>query len=299
MKRINLTENDIFNIVNRVIAEQNTQTTTKELTNEEKIKRFLTGDSTGPGLKDDMFKLTDKRGLNKDLMQFIVKNVELFDTQSKGTAARVKGIIYGQSQPETEETVFELICGSFGDFKLTKYKGLTGNEPETGETKPTVLSEPKVSNDVVRFTYVSEPFEDEVDPTLEDLGGLGMFLYMDSVFKVPHRGGIDNAQKWLNLYDGENKIKKELDFLEDQYTNGKTVFYLYPFNSSVDNNTALTAMFNYIKPQVAQDFADYGVKKAPSDYMNKRKYKYQIIETKGREVAETKSSNYKVLILQY
>jgi hypothetical protein len=116
MKRINLTENDIFNIVNRVIAEQTPNTKTPE----ELIKRFLSGDSTGPGLKNKTFKLTDKRGLNKDLMSFIVKNVELFDTQSKGTGARVKGIIYGQSEPETEETVFELICGSFGDFKLVK-----------------------------------------------------------------------------------------------------------------------------------------------------------------------------------
>ena len=295
MKRINLTENDIFNIVNRVIAEQTPETKTTE----EKIKRFLSGDSTGPGLKDSTFPLKNKRGLNKDLTQFIVKNVELFDTQSKGTGARVKGVIYGQSQPETEETVFELICGSFGDFKLVKYKGLTGNEPETGENKPIVPSAPKLPNQVIRFTYVSEPFEDDVDPTLEDLGGLGMFFYMDTVFKVPHRGGIDNAEKWLNLYDGENKIKNELNSLENRYTDGQTVFYLYPFDSSVDNNTILTSMFNYIKPQVAQDFADYGVKKAPSDYMNKRKYKYKIVETKSREIAETKSSNYKVLILQY
>lgn len=295
MKRINLTENDIFNIVNRVIAEQ----TPKTKTTEEKIKRFLSGDSTGPGLKDSTFPLKDKRGLNKDLTQFIVKNVELFDTQSKGTGARVKGVIYGQSQPETEETVFELICGSFGDFKLVKYKGLTGNEPETGENKPIVPSAPKLPNQVIRFTYVSEPFEDEVDPTLEDLGGLGIFFYMDTVFKVPHRGGIDNAEKWLNLYDGENKIKNELNSIKNRYTDGQTVFYLYPFDSSVDNNTILTSMFNYIKPQVAQDFADYGVKKAPSDYMNKRKYKYKIVETKSREIAKTKSSNYKVLILQY
>jgi hypothetical protein len=305
MKRINLTENDIFNIVNRVISEQTPGTKTPE----ELIKRFLSGDSTGPGLKDKTFKFQDKRGLNKDLMSFIVKNVELVDTESKGTTARVKGIIYGQSQPETEETVFELICGSFGDFKLIKHKGLTGNEPETGESKPIIPSKPKLPNQVIRFTYVSEPFEDEVDPTLEDLGGLGMFFYMDSEVRMPHRGGIDTAQKWLGLYDGENKIKNELNSLENRYSDGQTVFYLYPFDSSVDNNTALTAMFNYIRPQVAQDFADYGVKKAPSDYMDKRKYKYKIIETKGKQfplkvnkslvTPKPLSLNYKVLILQY
>ena len=299
MKRINLTENDIFNIVNRVINEQSAY----DKTPQQLIQRFLLGDKTVkpniPAIKDRTFSLKDKRGLNKDLMQFIVKNVEFTDTQSKGTTARVKGIIAGQTEPETQETVFELTCGSFGEFKLIKYKGLTGKEPETGENKPTVLSEPKVPNDVVRFTYVSEPFVDETDPALEDSGGLGIFFYMDTVFRVPHRGGIDNAQKWLNLYDSENKIKKELDFLEDRYSFDRTVFYLYPFDSSINNNTALTAMFNYIRPQVAQDFLDYGVEKVPSDYMNKRKYKYQIIETKGREVAETKSSNYKVLILEY
>jgi hypothetical protein len=309
MKRINLTENDIFNIVNRVINEQSAYTKTPQ----QLIQRFLLGDKTVkpniPAIKDRTFSLKDKRGLNKDLMQFIVKNVEFIDTQSKGTTARVRGIIAGQTEPETQETVFELTCGSFGDFKLIKYRGLTGKEPETGETKPTVLSKSKVPNDVVRFTYVSDPFVDEPDPTLEDSGGLGIFFYMDTDVRLPHRGGVDTSEKWLNLYDGENKIKKELNFLEDRYGAGGTVFYLYPFDSSVDNNTALTAMFNYIKPQVAQDFADYGVKKAPSDYMDKRKYKYQIIETKGRPfqlnagkslaTPNPVSADYKVIILQY
>lgn len=305
MKRIDLTENDIINIVNRVITEQEQG----KLTNEQLIKRFISGDNTAPGLLNKTFTFNDKKGSRKDLMQFMVKNVEIIETPSKAKIGRIKGIIAGQTEPESQETVFELVCGSFGDFKLIKYKGLTGKEPETGETKPTVLSKPKVPTEVVRFTYVSEPFVDESDPTLEDFGGLGILFYMDTLLSIRYRGGIDNSQKWLNFYDGENKIKEELDFLEDRYRDRGTVFYLYPFDSSVDNNTALTAMFNYIRPQVAQDFLDYGVRIAPSDYMNKRKYKYQIIETKGRQfkfqagkdLAPTKpmNLNYKVLILQY
>ena len=68
-------------------------------------------------------------------------------------------------------------------------------------------------------------------------------------------------------------------------------------------------MFNYINPQVAQDFKDYGVKKSPSDYMKPNKYKYQIIKTKGRPfqlndgkglaTPKPASADYKVIILQY
>jgi hypothetical protein len=314
MKRINLTENDILDIVNKVVAEQNTQTIPKELTDEEKIKRFLDGDNTVsppvPKKRGNTYKFRDKRGLNKDIMQFTIKDVQLIDTQSKeGTTARLIGTISGQKADETQETVFEFICGSFNDFKLVKYLGSDGTKVETGKTKPVVLSKPKVPRDVLRFDYVSEPFEDEVDPTLEDLGGLGIFIYEDYSKQFPFNGGINSADKWFNYYDGENKIKKELNLLEDRYIDGQTVFYLFAFDQLIDNKTALNAMFNYINPQIAQDFKDYGIKKAPSDYMNPRKYKYQIIETKskafqlpvGKSLATPKpvSANYKVVILQY
>ena len=314
MKRINLTENDILDIVNKIVAEQNTQTIPKELTDEEKIKRFLDGDNTVsppvPGKRGHTYKFRDKRGLNKDIIQFTIKDVQLIDTQSKnGTIARLIGTISGQRADKTQETVFEFICGSFNDFKLVKYLGSDGTKVDTGETKPVVLSKPKLSGDVVRFNYASDPFVDEVDPELEDYGGLGIFIYEDFQKTLPLNGGINSADKWLNYYDGENKIKKELNLLDDYYTGGRTVIYLFAFDQLIDNKTALNAMFNYINPQVAQDFKDYGVKKSPSDYMKPRKYKYQIIETKsrpfqlpvGKSLATPKpvSEDYKVIILQY
>jgi hypothetical protein len=320
MKRINLTENDILDIVNKVVAEQNTQTTPKELTDEEKIKRFLDGDNTVsppvPGKRGNTYKFRDKRGLNKDIMQFTIKDVQLIDTQSKaGTTARLIGTISGQKADKTQETVFEFICGSFNDFKLVKYLGSDGTKVEkpkqnkNDKTDDVVLSKPKLPSEVVRFTYVSEPFDDAVDPTDEDLGGLGVFIYEDSQKQLPTNGEINSLDKWLNFYDGENKIKKELDFLGERYSGLRTVFYLFAFNQLIDDNTALNAMFNYINPKITQDFKDYGVKKAPADYMNPKKYKYQIIKTKGRPFQlnagkglvppKPVSADYKVVILQY
>lgn len=321
MKTIHLTENDILDIVNKVIYEQQTS---NKLTPQDLVKRFINGvetndpSTTHKGFKDRTYIFKNKKGSNKDAITFLVKNVQYVDTESEsGSSAIVSGIIYGQKEDETKETSFELICGSYNDFKLVKYKGLDKNrvkieQPkkiETGQSEPVVLSKPKLPLEVIRFTYESVPFEDEADPTLEDLGGLGIFLYMDIDNRLPHRGGVTDESKWLSFYDGENKIRKELEFLSDRYSNGRTVFYLYPFDATVDDKTALNAMFNFINPQIAQDLKDYGVRKAPSDYMKPNKYKYQIIKTKGKQaplkvgksLATPKplSSDYKVLILQY
>lgn len=337
MKTIHLTENDILDIVNKVIYEQKTLNTTQpdpnNLTPEDLIKRFIDGvetddpSTTHKKFKDRTYIFKDKKGSSQDAITFLVKNVQYIDTESEsGSSAIVSGIIYGQKEDETKETSFELICGSYNDFKLVKYKGLDKNrvkveQPkkiETGQSEPVVLSKPKLPLEVIRFTYESVPFEGGPDtkkgllgePTeLEDLGGLGIFLYMDIDNRVPHRGGVTDESKWMSFYDGENKIRKELEFLSDRYSNGRTVFYLYPFDATVDDKTALNAMFNFISPQIAQDLKDYGVRKAPSDYMKPNKYKYQIIKTKGKQsplrvgksLATPKplSSDYKVLILQY
>ena len=94
MKRINLTENDIFNIVNKVIAEQSKLTKTPE----QLIKRFLYGDNSIrpniPGIKNRTFTIVEKRGLTKESFQFIVQDVQ-FITTSKGSSALIKGYVKG------------------------------------------------------------------------------------------------------------------------------------------------------------------------------------------------------------
>jgi hypothetical protein len=143
MKRINLTENDIFNIVNKVIAEQSTKKTPKVLSPEDLRKRFLNGDKTTlpkvPAIKGMTFPIKDKRGLRKELFDFIVEDVE-FKQTDKGATALVKGYIKGQEGSITELTVFEYVCGRFGDFVLKEYEGLDENDVKKQKT-------PKVKSD--------------------------------------------------------------------------------------------------------------------------------------------------------
>ena len=133
MKRINLTENDIFNIVNRVIAEQSKLTKTPE----QLIKRFLYGDNSIrpniPGIKNRTFTIVEKRGLTKESFQFIVQDVQ-FITTSKGSSALIKGYVKGQSSNPSQQTILEYICNSYGDFVLREYEGLDENDVKKQKT---------------------------------------------------------------------------------------------------------------------------------------------------------------------
>ena len=75
MKRINLTENDIFNIVNRVIAEQKVNQPKEPLSPDDLKKRFLYGDNKAkvkvPAIKGMTFNINDKRGLRKEMIQIL------------------------------------------------------------------------------------------------------------------------------------------------------------------------------------------------------------------------------------
>ena len=141
MKRINLTENDIFNIVNKVIAEQDINKRLEPLTDEEKIKRFLYGDKSPrakvkvPPVKGETFLIKDKRGLRKEMIEFVVEDVEFKDTNSKnGTTALVKGYIRDKEGSKQQLTVFEYVCGSYGNFVLKEYKGLDENDIKKQKT---------------------------------------------------------------------------------------------------------------------------------------------------------------------
>jgi hypothetical protein len=139
MKRINLTENDIFNIVNKVIAEESKLTKTPE----ELIKRFLYGDNSIrpkiPGMKNRTFTIVEKRGLTKESFQFIVQDVEFIAT-SKGSSALIKGYVKGQTSDPSQQTILEYICNSYGDFVLKEYEGLDENDVKKQKT-------PKVKSD--------------------------------------------------------------------------------------------------------------------------------------------------------
>lgn len=133
MKRINLTENDIFNIVNKVISEQVSKTPPKPLSPDDLKKRFLYGDNKAkvkvPAIKGMTFNINDKRGLRKEMIQFVVEDVEFKDTNSKnGTTALIKGYIKEEGGSKQQPTVFEYVCGRFGDFVLKEYKGLDEND---------------------------------------------------------------------------------------------------------------------------------------------------------------------------
>jgi len=327
MKRINLTENDIFNIVNRVIAEQTPNTKTPE----ELIKRFLTGDSTGPGLKNKTFKLQDKRGLNKDLMSFIVKNVELVDTQSKGTTARVKGIIYGQSQPETEETVFELICGSFGDFKLLKYKGLDNIkvEPPKPPKEPKPLKEPKpvekekslgsyLPDELVkqkelntpknydRFEYIRRPYQSN-GKDIEENYGTGVLIYIneDESWKNNIRDeniGFTNQKpggpKWFNFYDKSGKVQNLID--ETYSDSGGEFGYSslsYLLATEKNSSEGVKELVNLIKPQFVNDLNFYGVKERKRfnlDEISDKSRNVKVYKTQGKD-----NKNYNIILLSF
>ena len=139
MKRINLTENDIFNIVNKVIAEQVSNERPDPLTPDEEIKRFLYGDNSPrdkvkvPRVKDESFIIKQKRGLNKETFEFIVQDIEFIETD-KGPSALVKGYRKGQKVPNTELTVFEYVCGRRGDFVLKEYEGINENDIKKQKT---------------------------------------------------------------------------------------------------------------------------------------------------------------------
>lgn len=132
MKIVNLTENDIFNIVKKVIAEQISNKSPQQL-----IKRFLDGDKSVkpfiPAMRGRTFEIKDKRGFNTESFQFIVQDVE-FIQADKGSSAIVKGYIKGQEESEKAQTVFEFVCGSFGDFILKEYKGLDKDDIKKQKT---------------------------------------------------------------------------------------------------------------------------------------------------------------------
>lgn len=325
MKRINLTENDIFNIVNRVIAEQTPETKTTE----EKIKRFLSGDSTGPGLKDRTFPLKDKRGLNKDLTQFIVKNVELFDTQSKGTGARVKGIIYGQSQPETEETVFELICGSFGDFKLVKYKGLDGTkvevpkpvkEPKPVEPEkekefydnPDKIDQPKldVSKDdkqnqsYTRFEYIRKPYQASKDG-YEEYAGIGVMIYISEEERFKYQLRNDNtAQRnptggggWFGIYDKSEKVLSDIIYYNGLGGPTGESNLIYLFATEKNSSEGVRELINFIKPQFTSDLNFYGIKQRKRfnlDEITDKSRNVKVYKTQGKD-----NKNYNIILLRF
>jgi len=139
MKRINLTENDIFNIVNKVISEQVSKTPPKPLSPDDLKKRFLYGDNKTkvkvPAIKGMTFNINDKRGLRKEMIQFVVEDVEFKDTNSKnGTTALIKGYIKEEGGSKQQLTVFEYVCGRFGDFVLKEYKGLDENDVKKQKT---------------------------------------------------------------------------------------------------------------------------------------------------------------------
>jgi len=139
MKRINLTENDIFNIVNKVISEQVSKTPPKPLSPDDLKKRFLYGDNKAkvkvPAIKGMTFNINDKRGLRKEMIQFVVEDVEFKDTNSKnGTTALIKGYIKEEGGSKQQLTVFEYVCGRFGDFVLKEYKGLDENDVKKQKT---------------------------------------------------------------------------------------------------------------------------------------------------------------------
>ena len=139
MKRINLTENDIFNIVNRVIAEQKVNQPKEPLSPDDLKKRFLYGDNKAkvkvPAIKGMTFNINDKRGLRKEMKQFVVEDVEFRDTNSKnGTTALIKGYIKEEGGSKQQPTVFEYVCGRFGDFVLKEYKGLDENDIKKQKT---------------------------------------------------------------------------------------------------------------------------------------------------------------------
>ena len=139
MKRINLTENDIFNIVNRVIAEQKVNQPKEPLSPDDLKKRFLYGDNKAkvkvPAIKGMTFNINDKRGLRKEMKQFVVEDVEFRDTNSKnGTTALIKGYIKEEGGSKQQLTVFEYVCGRFGDFVLKEYKGLDENDIKKQKT---------------------------------------------------------------------------------------------------------------------------------------------------------------------
>jgi len=309
MKRINLTENDIFNIVNRVIAEQTPNTKTPE----ELIKRFLTGDSTGPGLKDKTFKLQDKRGLNKDLMQFIIKNVELVDTESKGTTARVKGIILGQSQPETEETVFELICGSFGDFKLIKYKGMDGikvSPPKEEKPKEDLglykssdsIKQKEVSlpkNEKGDFTYrrleyIKEPFQGQTDD-IEEYAGTGVLIYITNNERLKNK--INTNDEWFNFYDKSGKVKSEVSYYDNTGGPGGQSNLVYLYATEQDSSNGVKELINTIKSQFVNDLNFYGVKERKRfnlDEISNKSRNVRVYKTQGKD-----NKNYNIILLVF
>ncbi|CAB4130160.1 hypothetical protein UFOVP117_285 [uncultured Caudovirales phage] len=315
MKRINLTENDIFNIVNRVISEQSSNTKTPE----QLIKRFLSGDSTGPGLKDKTFTLKDKRGLNKDLMQFIVKNVEFVDTQSKGTTARVKGIIVGQTQPETEETVFELICGSFGDFKMVKYKGMDGikvSPPK--EEKPSKEEKPKEdlgqykSPDSIkqkelslprneksdltyrRFEYIKEPFQGQTDD-IEEYAGTGVLIYITDNERLKNK--INTNDEWFNFYDKSGKVKSEVSYYDNTGGPGGQSNLVYLYATEQNSNDGVKELVNTIKSQFVNDLNFYGVKERKKfnlDGITDKSRNVKVYKTQGKD-----NKNYNIILLVF
>ena len=139
MKRINLTENDILNIVNKVISEQKVNQPKEPLTIEQRRQRFLYGDDKPevnvPRIKGETFNIKDKRGLRKEMIQFVVEDVEFVDTQTiEGTTALVKGYIEGQKGDKGQLTVFKYVCGRFGEFILKEYQGLDENDIKKQKT---------------------------------------------------------------------------------------------------------------------------------------------------------------------
>jgi len=251
--------------------------------------------------------------LNKDLMSFIIKNVELVDTQSKGTTARVKGIIYGQSQPETEETVFELICGSFGDFKLIKYKGLDGIKVEPPkEEKPKEdlgiykssdlikqkeLSLPKnEKSDLTykRFEYIKEPFQGQTED-IEEYAGTGVLIYITDDERLKNK--INTNDEWFNFYDKSGKVQAEVEYYNQSGGVGGKSHLVYLYATELDSINGVKELINTIKSQFVNDLNFYGVKERKRfnlDEISDKSRNVKVYKTQGKD-----NKNYNIILLVF
>jgi hypothetical protein len=204
MKRINLTENDIFNIVNKVIAEQSKLTKTPE----QLIKRFLYGDNSIrpniPGIKNRTFTIVEKRGLTKESFQFIVQDVQ-FITTSKGSSALIKGYVKGQTSNPSQQTILEYICNSYGDFVLKEYEGLDENDVKKQKT-------PKPQQDDSESSFKNNVKQ-----------GIGNFKTGVQDVKQGIEKGFDDSKGNIKKGFEKNKesFKKNLQGVKQRFQNDK------------------------------------------------------------------------------
>ena len=210
MKRINLTENDILNIVNKVISEQKVNQPKEPLTIEQRRQRFLYGDDKPevnvPRIKGETFNIKDKRGLRKEMIQFVVEDVEFVDTQTiEGTTALVKGYIEGQKGDKGQLTVFKYVCGRFGEFILKEYQGLDENDIKKQKT-------PKPKQDDSESSFKTNVKQ-----------GIGNFKTGVQDVKQGIEKGFDDAKGNIKKGFEKNKesFKKNLQGVKQKFQNDK------------------------------------------------------------------------------